>query len=137
MSNNNDNDNDGKNRPIERVRLGVIQAAIWKNETDKGTMFNVTFERSFRDKNTEEWRNTSSFGRDDLPVVEKVAARAYARIHALQGADRKAARETEENDRMPEGGEPEVMDGGEHDPAPARVDAGKATRAKPKGRGAR
>lgn len=128
MSNN--NRSDGKTRPVEEVRLGVIQAAIWRNETEKGSMFNATFERSYKERETEEWRTTHSFGRDDLPVIEKVAAKAYARIHALQDAERKKAREQEREEGVLPGDEPSVASS--NDPEPTASDAPRAARAKAK-----
>jgi hypothetical protein len=54
-------------KPIHEIRLGRIKAAIWQNETDKGFRYNVTFGRLFKDGET--WKQTESFGRDDLPVL--------------------------------------------------------------------
>ena len=36
-------------KPIDEVRFGAVKAAIWRNETDNGSRFNVTFSRSYRD----------------------------------------------------------------------------------------
>ena len=41
-------------------------------------MFNVTFERSYKDG--EEWRTTNSFGRDDLLKLAKLADEAHSWI---------------------------------------------------------
>jgi hypothetical protein len=64
--------------PVHEVRIGLIKAAIWANKTDDGVRHNVTFERSYRDG--EEWKTTSSFGRDDLLVLAKVADLAHTWI---------------------------------------------------------
>jgi hypothetical protein len=69
-------------KPVEEVRIGSVKAAIWKNETDSGTRFNVTFRRIYRD-DEKGWRSTDSFGRDDLLVLAKVADQAHGRIVAL------------------------------------------------------
>ena len=37
-----------KVKPAHQAGLGNIKAAIWKNETESGTQFNVTFERLFK-----------------------------------------------------------------------------------------
>ena len=65
-------------RPVHEVRLGLIKGAIWANTTREGVMFNVTFERSYKDG--EEWRTTHSFGRDDLLKVAKLADEAHSWI---------------------------------------------------------
>jgi len=64
-----------KVRPVHEVRLGRIKAAIWENETEKGTRHNVTLSRIYKDG--EEWKDSNSFGRDDLPLIAKVADQAH------------------------------------------------------------
>jgi hypothetical protein len=70
------------NKPVEEVRIGSVKAAIWKNETESGPRFNVTFQRLYRDGDNG-WRSTDSFGRDDLLVLAKVADQAHGRIVAM------------------------------------------------------
>ncbi len=67
-----------QNRPVHKVRIGLIKAAIWANSTREGVLYNVTFERRFHDG--EAWRSTSSFGRDDLLKLAKVADQAHSWI---------------------------------------------------------
>ena len=70
------------NRPVHTVRYGTIQAAIWRNVVDNGNasrpMYNVTFSRSYKD--AERWKDTTSFGVDDLLVLAKVANDAHTWI---------------------------------------------------------
>lgn len=65
-------------KPVHEIRLGALRAAIWANSSVGRTWFNVTITRRFQEQG--EWKETTSFGRDDLPVVEKVAEMAYAWI---------------------------------------------------------
>ncbi len=65
-------------RPVHEIRLGLIKGAIWANTTREGVMFNVTFERSYKDG--EEWKTTNSFGRDDLLKLAKLADEAHSWI---------------------------------------------------------
>ena len=68
-----------KKKPFHRIPLGNIVAAIWKNETKDGRFwFNVTVSRSYKDG--DEWKDTSTFRRDDLPIVAKALDMAYAWI---------------------------------------------------------
>jgi len=69
----------GKTKPVHEIRLGAIKAAIWANETQSGVRHNVTLSRLYKDE--EEWKSSDSFGRDDLPVVAKVADMAHTWIH--------------------------------------------------------
>ena len=70
---------DAKQKPVHEVRLGRIKAAIWANETDNGTRHNVTITRLYKDG--DEWKTSTSFGRDELPLVEKVANLAHVWIY--------------------------------------------------------
>ena len=67
-----------KARPVHEVRLGRIRAAIWENETQSGIRHNVTFSRIFKDG--DEWKDSTSFGRDDLQLLSKVADLAHSWI---------------------------------------------------------
>ena len=69
-----------KDKPAHEVRLGAIKAAIWKNDTQSGVRYNVTFSRLYKDG--DEWKSTESFGRDDLLVLAKVADQAHSWIFA-------------------------------------------------------
>lgn len=62
-------------QPVHKIRHGAVSASIWRQETDKGPMFNVTFQRAYRDGDA--WKNSDSFGRKDLLVVSLIAARAF------------------------------------------------------------
>ena len=63
---------------MHEVRLGGIKAAIWQNQTEAGLRYNVTFERLYHQEG--EWRSTTSFGRDDLLLLGKVADLAHSWI---------------------------------------------------------
>lgn len=73
-----------KNRPVHEIRLGRIKAAIWENETDNGIRHNVTVSRLYKDG--DQWKDSTSFGRDDLPLVAKVVDHAHSWIFE-QGAE--------------------------------------------------
>lgn len=47
------------NKPVHEVRLGVVKAAIWANDTKVGVRYGVTFQRLYKDG--EEWKTTDSF----------------------------------------------------------------------------
>jgi hypothetical protein len=65
-------------KPVHEIRLGAIKAAIWANDTQNGVRHNATFQRLYKDG--DEWRTSDSFGRDDLPLVAKVADMAHTWI---------------------------------------------------------
>ena len=74
-----------KARPVHEVRLGRIKAAIWENPGENGVRHNVTITRIYKDDDG--WKDTSSFGRDDLPLVAKVADLAHSWIFEQQASD--------------------------------------------------
>ncbi len=67
------------NRPIHEIRLGRIKAAIWQNESEHGIRYSVSIARLYRSE--DRWHSTSSFGRDDLPLVAKVADLAHTWVY--------------------------------------------------------
>ena len=70
--------NTAKAKPIHEVRLGSIKAAVWRNETESGVRYNVTFSRLYKDN--DQWKSTESFGRDDLLLLAKVADQTHSWI---------------------------------------------------------
>jgi len=89
-----------KVRPIHEIRFGRIKAAIWENETQNGMMFNVTISRLYKDGN--QWKDSSSFGRDDLPLVAKVVDMVHTWIFT-QGQEQNGAHDSEHNGSSREG----------------------------------
>ena len=71
-------------KPVHEIRLGRVRAAIWENETQHGTRHNVTVSRLYKDGNN--WKDSTSFGRDDLPLVGKVLDRCHDWIFSYQAA---------------------------------------------------
>ena len=66
------------NKPAHEIRIGSIKAALWRNETQPGARYGVTFSRLYKDG--EQWKSSDSFGRDDLLLLAKVADRAHTWI---------------------------------------------------------
>ena len=69
-------------RPVHEVRLGKVKAAIWRNETDLGARYSVTISRIYKTESG--WESSGSFGRDELPLVGKVADLAHSWIYQLR-----------------------------------------------------
>ena len=59
-------------KPVHEIRLGRIRAAVWLNDTENGPRYNVQICRLYKDK-SDKWKDSPSFGREDLPLVAKVA----------------------------------------------------------------
>ncbi len=68
------------NKPVHEIRMGRVKAAIWENETQNGTRHNVTFQRIYREGEGP-WKTSDSFGRDELPLLVKIADQAHDWIY--------------------------------------------------------
>ena len=66
-------------RPVHEIRMGRVRAAIWENDTQNGTRHNVTFTRLYHDG--EQWKDSGSFGRDELPLIAKVADQVHTWLY--------------------------------------------------------
>lgn len=79
------------NRPVHEIRHRNIRAAIWRNETAKGPMYNVTVSRSYRDG--DKWKDSNSFAFGDLMNVAKALYDAHSAIANVIARERAAAKE--------------------------------------------
>jgi hypothetical protein len=69
-----------KKKPIHEIRLGKVRAAIWENGTDNDRVrYSVSFSRLYKDG--DQWRDSSSFGRQELLLLAKVADLAHTFLH--------------------------------------------------------
>jgi hypothetical protein len=82
-------------KPVKTIRLRGVSASIFANkamvEGREITFHKVSVQRSYKDG--DDWKHTSSFGRDDLPVVNTVLQRAWDFIldtEASRGKDEAA-----------------------------------------------
>ena len=83
--------------PLDRIRLGLVQAAIWKNTDSEGrTYYATTFEKRYQDAGGD-WQATASFHRDDLLLFSKAADMAFDRIQEAQSQDRVHAAQANSN----------------------------------------
>jgi hypothetical protein len=72
------------NKPVAKFRAEQITCALWENEMvlptgGTKTMLNATFERRYKDKN-DQWKSSSSFGRNDIPLVRYCLDKAFAHM---------------------------------------------------------
>ena len=71
------------NRPAHTIRYGAVRAAIWRNVVDNGNasrpLYCVTFSRSYKDGESK-WKESGSFGFDDLLGLAKAADEAHTWI---------------------------------------------------------
>lgn len=85
-------------RPVHTVRFGAIKAAVWLNETSVGPIHNVTVSRSYKDGDA--WKDTGSFGYDDLLTLAKAinAAHSWINEQRQRAAESRAEAESYEDE---------------------------------------
>lgn len=71
-------------RPAHEVRIGLVRGAVWANRGENGVRYHVTFDRRYR--HGEEWKTATSFCRDDLLTLAKVANEAHSWITQQKGS---------------------------------------------------
>lgn len=72
-------------RPVENIRHGNVEIAIWKNTGAKGDFYSASAP-TIRYKEGEEWKEGSSFGRHDLLDLAEAAREAATKIRDRQQA---------------------------------------------------
>ena len=71
-----------KQKPAHEIRMGRIKATIWHNIIEGGSSrYNVQIRRIYKEDKSDEWKTADSFGRDDLPLVVKIADMAHTWIY--------------------------------------------------------
>ncbi|TCU78887.1 hypothetical protein EDE08_101670 [Bradyrhizobium sp. R2.2-H] len=64
------------NAPVVKFRIGFVTASVWANDRH----YNVTLSKSYKEKDSDEWRETDSLGHGDLLNAAKVLERAESFI---------------------------------------------------------
>jgi hypothetical protein len=67
-----------KNRPVHQVRIGRVKAAVFENGDDAPCK--VQFTALYKNEE-DKWRGSSSFAREDLPLLIKVADQVHSYLY--------------------------------------------------------
>ena len=74
-------ENTVKKNPIRVFRCGHVKAAIWSNsriiDDTLTEVHSIKIDRSYKDKDFDEWKHTNSFNVEDLPKVALVVNEVY------------------------------------------------------------
>jgi len=76
--------------PAAKVSFGSVQASIWRNSSERGDYYTVTFDRRYQDKD-DQWKSSNSYGPTDLLALQKVADMALDKVLELQQGRRRTA----------------------------------------------
>ena len=77
-------------KPIKVFRAGNMEAAIFENQTAKGTMKNVVLSKRYKTAESE-WKSTTSLGLNDIPKAILVLIWAYKYLLMGEKADEQPA----------------------------------------------
>jgi hypothetical protein len=74
-------ENQIKKNPVKVFTCGAVKAAIWADSRVVNNtvveVHSVRIDRSYKDKDSNEWKHTNTFNTEDLPKVSIVAQEAY------------------------------------------------------------
>jgi len=79
-------------KPKKQFRMGLVVASVFDQPAENGTIFNVSITRLYKADGDAEWSRSTSFNRDDLPLVAEVSRQAWTWIHEHQQSERAEAR---------------------------------------------
>jgi hypothetical protein len=63
--------------PDSKVRCGAVQATVWSNKVGENVIQSVTIQKSYKDKDSGEWKNTTSFKLSEIPHIITALQRVY------------------------------------------------------------
>jgi hypothetical protein len=79
-------------QPAHKIRIGVLQVTIWRNQGERGNWYSVIPSRSYKQEDA--WKETDSLGFDDLLTMAKLFDMAHTWIMHQQQADAKGRKES-------------------------------------------
>ena len=72
-----------KAEPVDRIRVGRIEASIWENDGQNGKWHAVTLSRTYQDAQGN-LRNSDSFSGTDTLLAAEALRAAYYRMQELK-----------------------------------------------------
>ena len=82
-------------KPAHKIRNGVLQVTIWRNNGEKGPWYSVIPTRSYK-QGDETWKETDSLGEGDVLAMAKLLDLADTWIMHQKQADAKARKESQQ-----------------------------------------
>ena len=81
--------------PAHKIRNGVLQVTIWRNNGEKGPWYSVIPTRSYK-QGDDMWKETDSLGSEDLLAMAKLLDLADTWIMHQKQADAKARKQSQQ-----------------------------------------
>ena len=79
-------------KPAIKLRKFPVNVAAWINQKDDKTWYSVKVTKSYRDKQTDELKDTQYLSTDDLPIAAELLMELWRRIAMKVEDNSEAAR---------------------------------------------
>jgi hypothetical protein len=73
-------------RPVDTAKVGNIEIAIWKNQSEKGDFYTASSPILHYKDQSGDWKDGSSYGAIDLLALSEAAREASQKIRELSKA---------------------------------------------------
>lgn len=73
-------------KPAKEIRIGNIKANVWKNSSEHGPIYSVSFERVYKGQDGK-WATSKFFRFEDLLLLAKVADHTHTSVHIAKSTD--------------------------------------------------
>ena len=77
--------------PIEKFKAGQVSAALWENKITingkEATILKASIQRRYKDSKSNEWKSTTSFGRNEIPLAIYCLQKAFEKIIEAQAEE--------------------------------------------------
>ena len=70
-------------KPAWEIRRGLIKVRIWQRRSKNGLRYSLNVVRLYR--NGDQWKESTRFGRDDIPLVRLVLDEAHTWMLTNEG----------------------------------------------------
>ena len=66
------------NKPVKKIAAHGITVSVWENEGKNDSKFyTAQLQRSYKDKETDEWKNTETLRLNDIPAAVAALEKVY------------------------------------------------------------
>lgn len=71
---------EGKRQPVLKLRHRSLAATVWANDHEGATFYSGSITRSYKDRETDGWKETSSLDSRDFPAAAALLLEAFRRL---------------------------------------------------------
>ena len=83
------------NKPVKVYRLRGVKVSVFENHAQESVFHKVTLQKIYREG--EEWKTSTSLGRDDLPIARLLLGHAWEYILTQEASPSREETEQQSN----------------------------------------